>query len=180
MYHNLPYMNYGIRLLTPVAILLLTGIYNCAQAQKVFFVFAHGQYASPVQASFKNDYNFGVGAEAGGGINLGKKTFLTGTVGYTVFNAPSKEIGNTIYIPMKLGVRKYFLPTNLLFVHADAGVANIKDKTNNSSSSRFSGDVGAGVKLGLFELGLAFDGFSRENAGYASWLAFKAGWHFGL
>jgi hypothetical protein len=173
-------MKYAIRCLTVVAMLLIAGSYNSAQAQKVFFVFAHGQYASPMQAHFKNDYNFGLGGEAGAGINLGKKTFLTGTVGYTVFNAPSKEIRDLTYVPMKLGVRKYFLPTNLLFIHADAGVANIKDKTTNSSSSRFTGDVGAGVKLGLFELGLAFDGFSRAGAGYASWVAFKAGWRFGL
>jgi hypothetical protein len=173
-------MKYAIRCLTVVAMLLIAGSYNSAQAQKLFFVFAHGQYASPVQTSFKNDYNFGLGADAGAGINLGKKTFLTGTVGYTVFNAPSKEISNLTYVPMKLGVRKYFLPTNLLFIHADAGVAHIKDKTINSSYSRFSGDVGAGVKLGLFELGVDFDGFSRVNAGYASWLAFKAGWRFGL
>jgi len=173
-------MKFAIRCLTVVAMLLIAGSYNSAQAQKLFFVFAHGQYASPVQTSFKNDYNFGLGAEAGAGINLGKKTFLTGTVGYTVFNAPSKEISNLTYVPMKLGVRKYFLPTNLLFIHADAGVAHIKDKTINSSYSRFSGDVGAGVKLGLFELGVDFDGFSRVNAGYASWLAFKAGWRFGL
>jgi len=173
-------MNYTIRCLTVVAIVLIAGIYNSVHAQKVFFVFAHAQYASPVQASFKNDYNYGVGGEAGAGINLGKKTFLTGTAGYTVFNAPSKEIGNITYVPMKLGVRKYFLPTNLLFIHADAGVAHIKDKTYNSSYSRFSGDVGAGIKLGLFELGIDYDGFSRVNDGYASWFAFKAGWHFGL
>src|SRR3954468_15396422 len=102
-------MKYAIRCLTVVAVLLIAGSYNSAQAQKLFFVFAHGQYAAPVQASFKNDYNFGLGAEAGAGIDLGKKTFLTGTVGYTVFNAPSKEISNLTYVPMKLGVRKFFL-----------------------------------------------------------------------
>ncbi|AEW02094.1 hypothetical protein A4D02_08755 [Niastella koreensis] len=173
-------MKYAIRCLTVVAMLLIAGSYNSVQAQKVFFVFAHGQYASPLQAKFKHDYNYGVGAEAGAGINLGSKTFLTGTVGYTVFNAPSKEIGNIIYVPVKLGFRKYFLPTNMLFIQANAGVAQIKDKTYNSTSSRFSGDVGAGVKLGPFEMGMALDGFAREGAGYASWLAFKAGWHFGL
>lgn len=173
-------MNYGIRLLAPVAILLLAGIYNSVQAQKLFFVFAHGQYASPLQASFKHDYNYGVGAEAGAGLGFGSKTFLTGTVGYTVFNAPSKEIGNITYVPMKLGFRRYFLPANLLFIQADAGVAHIKDKTYASSYSRFSGDVGAGVKLGPFEVGVAYDGFARDGAGYASWWAFKAGWRFGL
>jgi hypothetical protein len=173
-------MKYAIRCLTIVAILLIAGSYNSAQAQKLFFVFAHGQYASPLQASFKHDYNYGVGAEAGAGIGFGTKTFLTGTVGYTVFNAPSKEIGNITLVPMKLGFRRYFLPANLIFLQADAGVAHIKDKTYSSSYTRFSGDVGAGVKLGPFEVGVAYDGFARDGAGYASWWAFKAGWRFGL
>jgi hypothetical protein len=174
-------MKYGIRSLALVTTLLIAGSYNSARAQKLFFVFAHGQYASPVQTSFRNDYNFGLGAEAGAGIDVGKKTFLTGTVGYTVFNAPSKELGNIIYVPMKLGLRKYFLPANLLFIHADAGVGQIKDKTTHSSYSRFSGDVGAGLKLGLFEMGVDYNGFSRQgSSGNASWLEFKAGWRFGL
>jgi len=173
-------MKYCIRLLMPVVILLAAGIYNSAQAQKLFFLFAHGQYASPQQNSFRNDYSFGVGAEAGAGIGFGSKTFLTGTVGYTVFNAPGKDLKNLTIVPMKLGFRRYFLPANLLFIHADAGVAHIKDKTYSSSYSRFSGDVGAGVKLGPFELGLAYDGFARDGAGYASWWAFKGGWRFGL
>jgi hypothetical protein len=169
-------MNYK----TLVAILLLAGMYNSAQAQKLFFVFAHGQYAAPLQNSFKHDYNYGLGAEAGAGVSLGSKTFFTGTIGYTVFNSPSKEISNLIYVPMKLGFRKYFLPANLIFIHADAGVAHINDKTTDSKSTRFSGDVGAGVKLGPFEMGLAFDGFAKEGSGYASWVAVKAGWRFGL
>jgi hypothetical protein len=173
-------MKYGIRSLMVVALLLITGIYSGAQAQKLFFVFAHGQYSTPVQASFKNDYNFGLGVEGGAGIGTGK-TKLVGTVGYTVFKG-SSEMTNTIYIPMKLGIRRYFLPANLLFIHADAGVANIKDKTTSSSYSRFTADVGAGAKLGPFEVGLAYDGFSSRNgsSGYASWLEFKLGWRFGL
>lgn len=174
-------MKYGIRTLMVMAILLIAGLYSGVQAQKLFFAFAHGQYASPVQTSFRNDYNYGAGAEGGVGVKVGKKEFLTGTVGYTVFNSPSKELGNITYVPMKIGLRKYFLPTNLLFVHVDAGVGNIKDKTTNSSYSRFTADAGAGVKLGPFEMGLAYDGFTRKgSSGYASWVAFKAGWRFGL
>jgi hypothetical protein len=172
-------MKYGIRSL--IVMVFIAGLFNGVQAQKLFFVFAHGQYASPVQTSFKNDYNFGLGAEGGVGIGFGAKTFLTGTVGYTVFDARSKEAGNITYVPMKVGLRRYLLPGNLLFIHADAGVGHIKDKTNNSSYSRFTADVGAGAKLGPFEIGVAYDGFKREGApGYASWLAFKAGWRFGL
>jgi hypothetical protein len=172
-------MKKGIRSLLPIALLLTAGAWNQTQAQKLVFLFAHGQYASPVESSFKNDYNFGVGGEAGLGIGTGK-TFFTGTVGYTVFDAVSKEIGNITYVPVKVGLRRYFLPMNLLFIHVDAGVGHIKDKTTNSSYSRFTGDVGAGAKLGPFEIGVAYDGFSRDGGGYASWIGFKAGWRFGL
>ena len=41
-------------------------------------------------------------------------------------------------------------------------------------------DIGAGAKLGPFEIGVAYDGFARKDEGYATWLAFKAGWRFGL
>lgn len=172
-------MKYGIRSLIVIAILMIAGLYSNVQAQKIFFAFAHGQYASPVQNSFRSAYNYGAGAEGGAGIKVDKKTFVTGTIGYMIFNSPSKDIGNITYIPMKVGVRKYFLPTNLLFVHADAGIGKINDKTDNSSSTRFSADMGGGIKLGLFEMGVAFDGFVRDG-GFASWFGFKAGWRFGL
>lgn len=165
-------------ILLAMAFLLIAGTYNYTHAQKLVFLFAHGQYASPVQNSFKNDYNFGLGGEAGVGIGTGK-TFFTGTVGYMVFNGTG-EAGNITFVPMKVGLRRYFLPMNLLFINVDAGVGHIKDKTTNSSYSRFTGDVGAGAKLGPFEIGVAYDGFSRDGGGYASWLGFKAGWRFGL
>jgi len=172
-------MKYGVRSLMAIALMLIAGFYNHAQAQKLVFLFAHGQYASPVQSGFKNDYNFGLGAEGGVGLGTGK-TFFTGTVGYMVFDASKGEVGNITYVPVKVGLRRYFLPMNLLFIHVDAGVGHIKDKTTNTNYSRFTGDVGAGAKLGPFEIGVAYDGFSRDGGGYASWIGFKGGWRFGL
>jgi hypothetical protein len=173
-------MKIGIRSLLALAFLLIAGVFSGAQAQKLFFVFAHGQYATPVQSSFKNDYNFGLGAEAGVGIGTGK-TKLVGTVGYMFFDAKSNEAGNITYVPMKIGIRRYFLPGNLLFINADAGVARITDKTIDATYSRFTADVGAGAKLGPFDVGVAYNGFSRSGySGYASWLEFKLGWRFGL
>jgi hypothetical protein len=173
-------MKYSIRSIAVIATLLIAGSYNSAQAQKLFFLFAHGQYASPMQNSFRHDYSFGAGAEGGVGIGPGK-TKLVGTIGYTVFKASSKEMNNLVYIPVKLGLRRYLLPGNILFINADAGVGHIKDKTANSDYSRFTADVGAGAKLGPFDVGIAYNGFSRPGySGYASWLEFKAGWRFGL
>jgi hypothetical protein len=173
-------MKSGIRSLLVIAFLLITGVFSGAQAQKLFFLFAHGQYATPVQSSFKNDYNFGLGADAGVGIGTGK-TKLVGTVGYMVFDAKSGEVGNITYVPMKVGIRRYFFPANIFFINADAGVAHIKDKTTDADYSRFTADVGAGAKLGPFDVGVAYEGFSRVgSSGFASWMAFKVGWRFGL
>lgn len=159
-----------------IAVLLVSGMLTGAQAQKLFFVFAHGVYASPVQSDFKNNYSYGLGAEGGVGLGTGK-TFFTGTVGYTFFNARPEATGNLTYAPMKLGVRRYFLPGNLLFIHADGGVANIKVK-GGSSYSRLTGDVGAGAKLGPLDVGVAYNAFAGDD--HASWLEFKVGWKFGL
>jgi hypothetical protein len=160
-----------------IATLLLSIIYTGAQAQKVFFLFAHGQYASPVRKSFNDNYGFGLGGEAGAGIGAGK-TFFTGTVGYSIFDARSgREVGNLTMIPIKFGVRHYMLPAKLIYIHADAGMANLKVK-GGESFSRFTADVGGGVKLGPFELGIAYDGFVDD--GFNSWVGFKAGWRIGL
>jgi len=173
-------MKLPIRISMILAILMITGLYSGVQAQKLFFIFVHGQYLTPTDKNFKNAYNFGAGAEGGAGIGLGK-TFITGTVGYSVFEAKKgTPATNLTMVPMKLGLRHYFLPMNLIYIHADAGVANIKVK-GGSSASPFTGDVGAGVKLGPLEAGIAYDGFSKKDSyGSASWLAFKLGWRIGL
>lgn len=170
-------MKLSIRISMILAILITTGLFSGVQAQKLFFVFLHGQYLTPTDKDFKNGYNFGAGAEGGAGVGLGK-TFITGTVGYSVFDA--KEGSNLTMVPMKLGLRHYFLPMNLIYIHADAGVAKLKVK-GSDSFSRFTGDVGAGVKLGPLEAGLAYEGFSKKDPdGGASWLAVKVGWRIGL
>jgi hypothetical protein len=69
----------------------------------------------------------------------------------------------------------------VLFIHADGGVAFIKNNIVNSS--RFSGDIGVGVTLGPIEVLADYDGFTRssaENSGYSSWIGIKAGFRFGL
>jgi hypothetical protein len=162
-----------------VLTVLLTGSYTAANAQKLFFLFAHGQYSSPAQTSFKNSYGYGLGGEVGAGIGA-NKTFFTGTIGYTFFDARSgREAGNITIVPMKLGIRHYLLPGKLIFIHADAGVARINDKGSDIQTSNFTADVGGGVKLGPMEIGVAYDGFQFAGA-FRSFVAFKAGWRIGL
>lgn len=150
-------------------------------AQKVFFLFAHGLYALPADSYFKHNYNYGLGVEGGAGIGTGR-TFLVATVGYTSFTSVSgNSLGNASYVPLKAGIRHYLLVGKILFLHADGGVGFIKNNVVNSS--RFSGDIGLGVKLGPVEVLADYDGFTRsssENTGYSSWIGIKAGFRFGL
>jgi hypothetical protein len=156
-------------------------------AQHVGFVFGHALYAEPVDKNFKNNYNAGLGVEAGGGIGW-NKTFLMGTIGYTNFFHKNVTVnnqggpyasGNDLhFIPVKAGVRQYIV-MKTIYLHGDIGLGNIADKTSNDS--RFSGDIGAGVKFAHFEIQVDYDGFTRKDpSGYASWLALKAGLEFGL
>lgn len=154
---------------------------NRVHAQKVFFLFGHGVYALPADSYFKHNYNYGLGVEGGAAIGTGR-TFLVGTVGYSSFSSVSgNSYGNASFVPLKGGIRHYLLVGKILFLHADGGVAFIKNNLVNSS--RFSGDVGVGVKLGPIEVLADYDGFTRsssENSGYSSWFGIKAGFRFGL
>jgi hypothetical protein len=173
-----------VTLLVAMVLLIVPGIFNSAKAQHLVFIFAHPVYESPLDKDFKNNYSFGLGAEGGIGIGTGR-TFFVGTIGYSFFNATSagtdKGMGNLTYVPVKIGFRHYILVGKLLFINADAGVATITDRSTHSSSSRFTADIGPGIKLGPFEAIINYDGFARSDpSGHASWLAFKFGWRIGL
>jgi len=167
--------------LMAAALWIVPGILNEAKAQHLVFIFVHPQYAAPVDKDFKNNYSFGLGAEGGIGIGTGR-TFFVGTFGYTSFNARSgKGIDNISYVPLKIGFRHYLLIGKVLFINADAGIATITDRGSHDSQTRFTADIGPGVKLGPFEAIVNYDGFTRSDpSGYASWLAFKLGWRIGL
>jgi hypothetical protein len=151
---------------------------NNLKAQHLILLYSHGIYATPTDKNFKHGYNTGVGVEGGGGIGW-NRTFIVGTIGYThFFKDGDNSAGDVGIVPFKAGLRQYIF-SKLIYTHGDVGVAKIKDKI--SSDSRFSADVGAGIKLGLFELQLDYDGYTRDNpSGFASWVGFKAGFSFGL
>ncbi len=159
-------------------VVILISISNNVKAQKLVFLFGHALYASPSGSSFKDKYKGGIGAEAGIGVGLLGKTFFTGTVGYSDFvHSSSNSRSNLVYIPFKVGVR-YYLFAKILFIHGDLGIGKISTNTPDYSASRFSGDIGAGVKLAAFEVLADYDGFTGTNAG--SWIGIKAGFSFGL
>lgn len=168
-----------LRTLLPAFFLLIGS--TVVNAQKLFSIFAHGLYASPVDKNFKGNYNSGLGVEGGVSIGFGK-TFLVGTVGYTnFFNSDANKGGDLQYIPMKVGVRQYVF-SKLIYLHGDLGIGRIKAE-NYNNESRFSGDIGVGVKLTAFEVQLDYDGFTRrtpEPSGYSSWIGLKAGINLGF
>jgi hypothetical protein len=166
-------------------LILLAGCFACfvpgkLQAQRLFFLYAHGLYANPVDKNFKNNNNYGAGVEGGAAVGWGK-TFIVGTIGYTSFSASDKNTaGSTSYVPMKVGLRQYVF-SKFIYLHGDIGVGKIKNDLYDYSP--FSGDVGVGVKFAAFEAQLDYDGFTRkspEPSGYASWIGIKAGFNLGL
>jgi hypothetical protein len=151
---------------------------NKLNAQHLILLFGHGIYATPTDKNFKTGYNTGLGAEAGGGVGW-NKTFIVGTIGYShFFKEGENSAGDVNIVPLKAGLRQYVF-SKLIYIHGDLGVDKIKNKI--SSDSRFSADIGAGIKLPFFELQVDYDGYTRDNpSGFASWIGFKAGFSFGL
>lgn len=149
-------------------------------AQKLFFLYAHGVYANPVDKNFKDGYHAGLGVEAGAAIGW-NKTFIVGTAGYTSFSdKDNNATGNISYAPVKIGIRQYVF-SKFIYVHGDLGIGKIKNDVLDDT--RLSGNIGAGVKLAGFEVQLDYDGFIRkspEASGYASWIGIKAGFNLGL
>jgi hypothetical protein len=161
--------------------LFLFCFHGRAAAQRLFFLFAHGVYCAPVDTYFKHNYNYGGGVEAGAAFGTGR-TFLLGTIGYTSFRTASgNKNGNIDFVPIKAGLRHYLLVGKLLFFQVDAGVAHVQNSL--VYGSRFTGDLGLGMRLGAFEVLAVYDGYARsgeENAGYSSWFGLKAGFRLGL
>lgn len=154
------------------------------RAQKLFFLFGHFAYENPGNNGIMQSYKYGIGGELGGGIKLFHKTYATGTIGYSSFGqdkSASPRPGRMSYVPVRFGLRQNFLPLNLLFLHADVGSAKVKNDL--TSGSRFTGSFGVGGKLGPIEAQIDYELIGKKSgdpSGGNGWVAFKAGWRFGL
>ncbi|MFI5156642.1 MAG: hypothetical protein ACHQEM_10670 [Chitinophagales bacterium] len=152
-----------------------------AHGQKLVFLFGHVLYAIPADQNFEKNYSSGFGVEGGIGLGTGR-TFFVGTVGYSSFSAfETNPFGKLSYVPIKVGIRRYLLVGKLLFINGDAGIGILQNGLYHGS--RFSGDIGLGVKLGPLEVMAAYDGYvkpSSEGSGYSSWIGIKIGMTFGF
>lgn len=169
--------------ITLVLTMLMASVIQTAQAQKLFFIFGHLNYENPGNKGLMGEYKYGIGGEAGGGIKLFHKTYATGTIGYSTFSQDKSKSkpGRLSYVPIRFGLRQNFLPLNILFIHADLGSASVKN--NITSGSRFTGSFGAGAKLGPIEAQIDYEILGKKDIdppGSNGWVAFKAGWRFGL
>lgn len=172
-------LHIGKKAIVPLVIILLSGSLNTAHAQRLVFLFAHGVYSIPNGSSFKNAYNFGAGGEAGIGVGLLGKTFITGTIGFTDFvHSSANPNGNLTYVPIKVGIRHYLF-ARILYIHGDIGAGNTKQNKIDYSATKVAGDLGVGVKLAAFELQADYEGLIGNNPS-GSWFALKAGFNFGL
>ena len=155
-----------------------------AHAQKLFFIFGHLAYENPGGSGMMQNYKYGIGGDAGAGIKLFHKTYATGTLGYSSFGqdkSASPRPGRMSYVPVRFGLRQNFLPLNLLYLHADVGSASVKNDL--TSGARFTGSFGVGGKLGPIEAQIDYELLGKKDgdpSGSNGWVAFKAGWRFGL
>jgi len=161
----------------PKIILLVFSIIilNQTNAQRLFFLFGHAEYAS-AQGKLKDANDQGIGGEVGVGIGM-TKTFFIGTIGSTWFKAVNNNpLGTLRYSPVKVGIRRYIFRKNL-FIKADAGLANMKYSKASEGDSRLTYGAGVGVKFtGLEVIG----DYTGVSGGYGSWLSVKAGFTIGL
>jgi len=172
--------NHRDKLIVSTVIILFSVFFaGKATAQRLVFLFGHGVYSVPAGTNFKNAYRFGLGGEVGVGVGLLGKTFITGAVGYTDFvHSSSSEMGNLQYTPVKVGIRHYLL-ARVLFVHGDLGPGFFKQNKVDNKFTKFTGDIGVGVKLAGLEVSADYDGILGSNPS-GSWFALKAGFNFGL
>lgn len=163
-------------------VLVIVSFANRADSQRLFFLFAHGIYSVPANNDMTNNYRFGAGGEIGVGVGM-KKTFVTGTVGYSAFSSKSSATynikNNLNYAPIRVGLRHYVFG-KLVYLKGDLGLANVKMQSG-SGSSKFTSSLGAGVKFGGIELETDYEGVKIPNTNTTgSWFGLKAGFYIGL
>ncbi|MES2330312.1 MAG: hypothetical protein V4539_11960 [Bacteroidota bacterium] len=142
-------------------------------------VFGNVTYANPT-SSFKDISNYGIGYELGGGIGFGK-TILMGSVGYMQYHLPNPTSGGLVFesqepdmkfTPIKVGIRRYLLLG--LFVNGNLGMA-VRKWGTTPNVNYFLYEAGAGYKLGFFEVGAAYTGYSSSGHTGINALLLKAG-----
>jgi hypothetical protein len=172
-------LHYQIQSMKKTVLLLAIAIFFFApasQAQRLFVVFGHAEYASPV-GKLRESNNSGFGLEVGAGIGM-KKTFITGTTGMTwlvVNRRGTISQGGLRYTPVKLGIRRYILLKNL-FIKGEAGLATMKIIDTDNKATKFTSSFGTGIKFTRFEAVVDYN----TVGSYGSWFGLKVGFAFGL
>jgi hypothetical protein len=150
-----------MRKIIQILVLFITvfSIQKSAQAQKLpkVLLFGNYTYANPL-GDLKDGYNNGMGFEVGGGFGMGK-TILMASTGYINYS-PTNGNSSLKVVPIKFGIRQNIILG--LFANGNIGWAS-QNFDNGPSGSGFLYEVGAGYKLGLFEVGLAYTGWKTPS-----------------
>ena len=135
-------------------------------------------YAQP-QDDLKNSYKQGFGLELKAGVGLGK-TYLIATLGYTGYTPQSSSVSKLSNQQMKVGIKQYFLAKRL-FVNGDIGVSYLDTGKRAPVITRFTSDIGAGVRLFGIEASIYYDAWNKlSGEGTSKTMQFKLGYNFTL
>ena len=165
-----------------LALTLLMVIHSYPQVVKPRPAFGLNLVFSKPIGNFSNEVNFGAGAAVFGGIAW-EKTSLFATTGYRVLSDGWCLCNNLLeYVPVKVGV-KQFVSAKTMYVQGDLGIASVK--SGGVVQSSFAADIGVGLQLSKFQLGLFYETFTRriyyeQNSSNANSFNAKIGFDFSV
>ena len=163
-----------------LALTLLMAINSNAQVVKMRPTFGFNLIFSKPVGNFSEEVRFGAGAEVYGGVGW-EKTFLLATTGYRLLADEWCMCYNLLeYVPVKVGV-KHFVSAKTMFMQGDVGIASVK--SGGAVQASFAADLGIGMQLSKFQLGLFYETFRRrkyyeQNSSNASSFNAKIGFNF--
>lgn len=152
-----------------------TAFFIEAKAQKLVFLYGHGQYNLP-QGRLANAYDYGLGAQAGVGVGLGGN-FAVGTASYQYF-PKNGSINNASLAALKIGYRRTFA-LKRLFVQFNGGLGSYK-YSGGSGQTAYTADALIGAKLLGLEVTTGYESFGAKNIDFSGMIVFKLGFNLGL
>jgi hypothetical protein len=173
-------MTNSIAILSLIFLVFVIPGYSYAQLKKPGFTLGINAFYANPKDNFRNEYRGGLGGEVKAGLGLGK-TYFVASVGYAGFIAETNNGEGTLtYMPVKLGVKQYFLAKRL-FINGDIGVAFLKNKSV-LNEKRLAADIGFGARLLGLEAGVYFDYWKNAEgiSGSTNAVLYKLGYNFTL
>ena len=164
-------------LLCLIALIICSNIVN-AQIKKPGFTLGISAFYAHPKSSFRIEYKGGIGGEIKAGLGLGK-TYFVASAGYAGLMSETNNADGTLtYMPVKLGIKQYFLAKRL-FINGDIGIVFLKNKSL-LNERRLAADIGVGARLLGLEAGVYLDYWKNAEGarGYTNAVLYKLGYNF--